>query len=92
MALGDLAQAEADIVAALALAIEIGNPGQLWKTHEALGDLRRAQGSADAARAAYADALAVLDGVAASLTDEDLRSTLLASAAVRRLRSLLPDS
>jgi tetratricopeptide (TPR) repeat protein len=88
MALGDLAQAEEDIGAALELAIEIGNPGQLWKTHEAMGDLRRAQGRADEAGAASRDALAILDGIAASLTNEGLRSTLLGSKAVRRLREL----
>ncbi len=86
MALGDLPQSEADIVAALELAIEIGNPGQLWKTHEALGDLRRAQGRPDDARSAYGDALAVLEGMAVSLTDEKLRLTLLGSTAVRRLQ------
>ncbi len=86
MALGDLAAAESDIVFALELAIEVGNPGQLWKTHEALGDLRRAQGRAGDARAAYQDALAVLEGMAASLTDDELRRTLLKSPVVGRLR------
>ena len=88
IALGDLGRAEGDILTALQLAIEIGNPGQIWKTHEALGDLRIAQGRVDDAVGAYRDALAVLDGMAASLTDDELRSTLLASAAVRRLREL----
>ncbi len=91
-ALEDLAAAETDITGALELAIEIGNPGQIWKTHEALGDLRRAQGRAAEARVAYSDALAVLDGVAASLTDEKLRQTLLGSIAVRRLRGFVTSS
>ena len=86
LALGDLAAAGEDISAALELAIDVANPGQLWKTHEALGDLRRAQGRVADARDAYAAALAVLDGTAAALTDEALSSTLLASDAVRRLR------
>ncbi len=86
MALGELAAAETDLVAALELALEVGNPGQLWKTHEAMGDLRRAQGRADDASAAYAAALDVLETVAAGLTDNDLRARFLASAAVERLR------
>jgi tetratricopeptide (TPR) repeat protein len=88
MALGDLAAAQTDIESALKTAIEIGNPGQLWKTHNALGDLRAAQGRANDARASYRDALAVLDGMAASLADKEARSTLLAAASMRRLREL----
>jgi len=92
VALGDLVTAETDITAALELAIEIGNPGQLWKTHDALGDLRRAQGRADEARAAYRDALGVLQQMAASLADDELRETLLKSAAVGRLQQRIQDS
>jgi tetratricopeptide (TPR) repeat protein len=92
MAVGDLAAAEVDIVAALELAIDIGNPGQLWKTHEALGDLRRAQGRVDDASTSFGEALAVLDGMAASLTDDELRSTLLGSTAIGRLRDLVTGS
>jgi class 3 adenylate cyclase/tetratricopeptide (TPR) repeat protein len=87
MTLGDLIAAEADLGVALELAIEVRNPGQLWKTHEALGDLRRAQGRADDARSAYGNAYAVLQQVAASLADDELRDTLLKSAAVRRLQA-----
>ena len=86
MALGDLTAAETDIGAALELAIEIANPGQLWRTHEALGDLRRAERRAEDARSAHGDALAVLQQMAASLADDELRDTLLKSAAVRRLQ------
>jgi hypothetical protein len=86
MTLGDLAQAEEDTVAALELAIEIGNPGQVWKTQDALGDLRRASRRADAAKEAYAGALAVLQQVATSLSDDELREGLLKSATVRRLQ------
>jgi tetratricopeptide (TPR) repeat protein len=88
MTLGDLSAAESDITAALELATELGNPGQLWKTYEALGDLRSAQRRDGDAKAVYAEALAVLDGMAESLTDDELRAPLLASTAVRRLHQL----
>ncbi len=89
---GKFEDAEREILAALDLAREIGNPGQLWKTHEALGDLRRTEGRADDARSAYGDALAVVQRVAASLTNHELRDTLLKSAAVRRLQDRIGTS
>jgi len=91
MALNDLVRGEEDIVAALVLAKEIGNPGQLWKTYDALGDLHRAQGRADDAKKAYEDARAVLQQVATSLSDDELREGLLKSAAVGRLQERIRD-
>ena len=72
-----VAQAEQELAAALEIAKEIGNPPQLWKTHAAIGALRLAQGRPDEARAAYRDALSVIDDVAAKLEDESLRETFL---------------
>jgi class 3 adenylate cyclase/tetratricopeptide (TPR) repeat protein len=86
LAQGKLAEAEREISTALKLAKKIGNPPQLWKTHAALGDLRQAQGQVDARRKAYRDALAVIDGVAASLTDKSLRKTFLISDHVQGIR------
>jgi tetratricopeptide (TPR) repeat protein len=79
--------AEAELTAALKLAEEVGNPPQLWKSHVALGDLRMSEGRSEEARQAYGNALAVIDQVAASLTDESLRATFLASAHVLRIRA-----
>jgi tetratricopeptide (TPR) repeat protein len=81
-----LAEAEKELAIALEIAQEIGNPPQLWKTHAALGDLRKAQGRADDARQAYRDALAVIEGVADRLSDESLRETFLNSDHVRGIR------
>jgi tetratricopeptide (TPR) repeat protein len=81
-----LPEAEQELATALQVAKEIGNPPQLWKTYAALGDLRRAQGRLDDARKAYRDALAVIDGVAAGLSDESLRETFLTSDHVQTIR------
>ncbi len=86
LALDDVASAETEIAAALELAVDIANPGQLWKTHEAMGDLRSRQGRADEARAAFNAALGVMEGMAASLGDPELREGLESSAAMQRLR------
>ena len=82
-----LSEAEKELATALEVAKEIGNPPPLWKTHSALGELRQAQGKPDAARTAYRDALAVIDGVAAGLEDESLKETFLSSAHVQEIRA-----
>lgn len=71
---------------ALELAHEVGNPPENWKTHAAIGELRLAQGRSKEARHACSEALALIDTVAASLTDEKLRTTFLASEPVRGIR------
>ena len=81
-----LQEAERELAAALEIAKEIGNPPQLWKTHAAIGALRLAQGRPDEARAAYRDALSVIDDVAAKLEDESLRETFLSSEHVQSIR------
>ena len=86
LAQGKLAEAEKELATALEIAQEIGNPPQLWNTHAALGDLRQAQGRVDDGRQAYRDALAVIEGVAAGLSDESLRETFLSSDHVQGIR------
>ncbi len=89
LAQDQLGEAEQEIATALTIAQEIGNPPQLWKTLVALGDLRQAQGRAAEAQHAYRDALAVIDNVAAGLTDASLRDTFLNSSHVQHIRHLL---
>ena len=84
---GKLAEAQTEIDTALAIAKEIGNPPQLWKTYVALGDLQNAQGCAQDAVASYREALTVIDRVAAALQDETLRHTFLNSPHVQAIRS-----
>ncbi len=86
LARGKLAEADAELMHALRVAEEVGNPAQLWKTVAALGRLRRAQGDADAAAEAYREAIATIEGMAAGLSDAALRDTLLSSAQMIALR------
>jgi tetratricopeptide (TPR) repeat protein len=86
---GRLREAEAVLQKALVLAKEIGNPPQLWKTYQALGELYERQGATDQARAAYASTLEVIDGVASRLQDQDLKQTFLSARPVQELRERL---
>jgi class 3 adenylate cyclase/tetratricopeptide (TPR) repeat protein len=86
MAQGRLDDAEQELFAALEVAIELRNPPQLWKTHAAVGDLRRAQGRTEEARRAYGEALSVIEALAAGLTDERQRKTFRRSEPVERVR------
>jgi tetratricopeptide (TPR) repeat protein len=79
-------EAEQELAAALEVAIEVGNPPQLWKTHAAIGDLCRAQGRTRDARRAYGKAFSVIEGVASSLTDARLRETFVRSKHVEGIR------
>ena len=83
MAQGRVEEAEKEIAPALQLAEEVGSPPQIWSTHAALGDVRRAQGRPEDARHEYRAALRLIQEVAARLTDGDLRATFLASDHVR---------
>jgi class 3 adenylate cyclase/tetratricopeptide (TPR) repeat protein len=83
---GDVRSAATAMAEAVAAARDAGNPGQIWETHVAMGDLQRARGDAAAAQASYAEALSVIEGVAANLTEEALRDTFLGSALVTSLR------
>jgi tetratricopeptide (TPR) repeat protein len=86
LAQGRLDEADVELETALPVAREVGNPPQLWKTLAVLGRLRQAQGRRAEARVAYQEALGVVDGVAAGLSDPELRATLLASPQVSALR------
>jgi tetratricopeptide (TPR) repeat protein len=85
--LGRLEEAEAELSETLRVAREVGNPAQLRLTLAALGRLRQAQGQPEEARAAYQEAIAVVEGVAATLSDATLREALLASPQVAALRA-----
>lgn len=83
---GELTAAEREFEVALEVAQSLGNPPQLWKTYEAVGDLLLAQSNTAQARRAYNDALSVIEEVASSLKDKSLRKLFLNSEAVQKIR------
>ncbi len=84
----ELDEAEDAFQRALAVAREIGNPTQLWKTYAAVGHLHGARQRPDAAREAYRAARAVIERVEAGLREPALRASLAAAPAVRHLNEL----
>jgi class 3 adenylate cyclase/tetratricopeptide (TPR) repeat protein len=87
IAKGKLEAAAEELSKALEVAKGAGNPPQLWKTWAALGELRRRQSDEKAADDAYAEAVLVIQEVADSLTDEELREKFLASQHVRAIEA-----
>ena len=87
IALGDLEAAEGELTTALAVATRVGNPPQLWRSHAAIGDLRRAQARPSEARQHYSDAVDVIEHVAGRLEDEIRRATFLESQHVRGIQA-----
>jgi tetratricopeptide (TPR) repeat protein len=83
---GRLAAAEAKLQKALAVAKQIGNPPQLWKTYQALGAVYERQGVPDQARSTYTSALAVIEGVASQLQDQELKRIFLSARPVREIK------
>lgn len=86
--LGRPDEAEHELTAALEIAVPLENPPQLWKTHVAVGDLRRVQRRSAEARRAFDEALSVIDAMAERLTTRTLRERLLCSEAVEQVRAL----
>ena len=84
---GQVEEAEAELSRAISLATQIGNPTQLWKTRQALGDVLFKQGRSEEARAEFQAALKVVEGIAEGLTDTALREGYLGSDPIRELFS-----
>jgi len=86
---GRLAEAEAILQKALVLAKEVGNPPQLWKTYQALGEMYERRGAIDRARSAYAGAIQVIEEVASRLQDQELKRVFLSARPVQEVRRSL---
>jgi hypothetical protein len=80
LALRDLDGAAGALQQALAIAVAIDNPTQVWKIHLAWARLRP-----DRADDAYRAARAVLDGITAGLQEPSFRASLGAVPAVREV-------
>jgi tetratricopeptide (TPR) repeat protein len=81
-------EAETAVRQALTIAQAIGNPTQLWRTHETLGRLHAGAKRPDLARQAYQDARRVLDGMKSRLQDARLRASIDKAPWVRRIDDL----
>jgi Tfp pilus assembly protein PilF len=81
-----LEKAQQELSIALRVAVKVGNPTQIWKTHAVLGDFFQVQDKLNDARKAYGDALSVIEEVAANLQDNSLRDTFLSSQCVQEIR------
>ena len=88
---GKPAESEQDLSTAVKLALRVGNPTQLWKTYEVMGDLRQTQKRTDDAIRAYQNALDIIQGVAAGLKDLSIRNVFMESDRVRSIRQKLKD-
>ena len=85
IARGDPAEAKSELAAALAQLASHPVPIVAWKTYAALGRLHSQLDEDRAARAAFAQAAAIVRQIAGNVHDEQLRGTFLNSAAVREI-------
>jgi DNA-binding SARP family transcriptional activator len=80
---GEVAQAISHLETALALAQEIGLPGEAWPILGELGRLYAEQGEMVQAREAYRQASKIIHHLAETVDEEDLRAGFLAADPVR---------
>ncbi len=85
MARGDLAAAERELNVALDGLREHPAPLVAWKTYATLGRLRSQLGDSTSAHDAFAQSAAVVNSIAAHISDERLRATFLNSVSVREV-------
>jgi class 3 adenylate cyclase/tetratricopeptide (TPR) repeat protein len=89
---GQVEEAETELNRALTQAKQLGNPTQLWLTHQALGKLLLQQGKDRDARAEFQIALKVVQGIAEGLTDTALKEGYLQSNPIQELFSQAKES
>jgi DNA-binding NtrC family response regulator/tetratricopeptide (TPR) repeat protein len=81
-------EAEYHLAQALDLARTIGNPPQLWKTHEAFGRLFEESGRHELASKAFNAARQVIDKVESSLQNPEFKVSFQCAGFVRKIRGL----
>ena len=82
---GDPASAAEYLQQALDDARAVGNPTQLWKTLQAIGELHLSQGDKVGASTQFQEAAEVVKGVAEGLTDPSMKETFLQSGPIQRV-------
>jgi tetratricopeptide (TPR) repeat protein len=82
---GKFDEAQNELQQALKMAEQLGNPTQLWKTHQALGGLFFKQGKNDHASAKYLNTIKIVQGIAEKLTDPELKEGFLHSEPIREV-------
>jgi class 3 adenylate cyclase/tetratricopeptide (TPR) repeat protein len=85
LAQNKLKKAEQELSMALGVAVRVGNPTQLWRTHAVLGDLFQVRGQLDRAHKEYRNAFSIIEGVATNLQDNSIRDTFLNSHEVQEI-------
>jgi tetratricopeptide (TPR) repeat protein len=81
-------EAAAELKKAISQAGVLGNPTQLWKSHEVLGDVLLSEGKNEEARGEFQAAAQVVKGIAEGLTDVALKDGYLKSEPIQELFSL----
>jgi tetratricopeptide (TPR) repeat protein len=87
MARGDLEEAHKHFAAALEELRKYPAPLVAWKTYAELGRLELQLGNSSSAHEAFAQAAQIVNSIAASVSDESLRTTFMDSGAVREVIS-----
>jgi len=82
---GDVAQAIVHLQAALALAREMGLPGEEWPILGALGGLYAELGEEGKAQQAYQEAAVIIHRLAETIDEEDLRVGYLTAVCVQSI-------
>jgi tetratricopeptide (TPR) repeat protein len=82
---GRFDEAETELQQTLKCAKQLGNPTQIWKTHQALGKLFHTQGKIDRSVEQYSRALKIVEAIAEDLTDPELKEGLLQSKPIREV-------
>ncbi|MCI0486134.1 MAG: tetratricopeptide repeat protein [Blastocatellia bacterium] len=85
IARGDAEEADSELKAALEILEEFPAPLVAWRVYALLGRLNLNKGDDLRAREAFSQAAAIVREIAASVTDERLRTVFLESAAVKEL-------
>ena len=82
---GRFDEAETELQQTLKCAKRLGNPTQLWKTCQAVGNLYHNHGSAGESIRYYHKALGVVQNMAAGLSESELKEGFLQSAPIQEL-------